>query len=135
MPASVEIDSEHNRVTLELHGRIGVTESVTVLESIATDGRLRPGPDGIVDTTGVTGLDLAGGDIRALAAVAGRADALWSGGRWAIVAPLDLVYGMARMYQVFRSGAPYAIEVFRSRDEARDWLARAPAPEPPRGHG
>lgn len=122
MPARVSVDPDRNTVILELVGRLSVAEATTVLAEIGADERLRQGPTGLVDATALAGIDLEARDVRQLAFLASQADRLWTGGRWAIVAPSDLVYGIARMYQLIRSEAPYELGVFRSPDEARRWL-------------
>ena len=43
-------------------------------------------------------------------------------GKLAIIAPRDLLFGMARMYEILRDGSPVEVRVFRDRDEARSWL-------------
>ncbi len=123
MPSQLHFDPERNLITLELRERLGAADAIAALTELIADPRLRPGTNGLIDTTELTDLDLGAGSIRHLASLAERADALWEGGRWAVIAPRDLVYGMARMYQAIRSGAPYEIEVFRARDEALRWLA------------
>ena len=40
----------------------------------------------------------------------------------AVVAPRDVLYGMARMFQMLHEEAPEAFRVFRTSDEARAWL-------------
>ena len=49
------------------------------------------------------------------------------GGRTAVVAPKDLQYGLARMSEVFleAESAPFSFRVFRTRDEALQWLRAA----------
>lgn len=46
------------------------------------------------------------------------------GGRTAIIAPQDLQYGLARMSEFFAEmeSAPYNLRVFRSKEEALQWL-------------
>lgn len=46
------------------------------------------------------------------------------GGKTAFVAPRDLEYGMARMFQILsdKKAFPFNIGVFRSHDEAKKWL-------------
>jgi len=122
MPARVEFDPAGNRITLDLHGRVDLADAARIVGEIIGRPDLH-GPTGLIDTTNLTGLDLVAHDIRQIAELAERADAAWAGGRWAVVAPRDLVYGMARMYQLIRSGAPYQIEVFRTHAEANRWLA------------
>lgn len=123
LPARVSVDPGRNAVTLELVGRLSVAEATAALAEIGADERLRQAPTGLVDATALAGIDLEARDVRQLAFLASQADQLWTGGRWAIVAPSDLIYGMARMYQLIRSEAPYELGVFRSTAEARRWLA------------
>ncbi len=42
--------------------------------------------------------------------------------RVAVVAPADLSFGLARMYQVFSDNVPWEFVVFRDADAARAWL-------------
>jgi len=46
------------------------------------------------------------------------------GGRTAVFAPLDLQFGLSRMSEVFaeETFAPFDLRVFRSREEALEWL-------------
>jgi hypothetical protein len=85
----------------------------------------------LFDTTGAT--TTAGGDtlrhlvarIRALAASTGPRAPI------AIVAPHNLLFGLARMYELLcdATGAG-VVEVFRDRAEAEDWLQRLPDAAP-----
>jgi hypothetical protein len=40
----------------------------------------------------------------------------------AVVAPKDLSFGLARMYQVFANSVPWNFVVFRAMDAALAWL-------------
>jgi hypothetical protein len=124
MPATVQIDPSHNLVTLDLRGSLDPAEATSALRSIITHPDLPMSPNGIVDTTDLVDLNLQARDVRELAAMAELSDNRWRGGRWAVIAPRDLVYGMARMYQMIRSNAPYEIGVFRTRAEGVSWLGR-----------
>jgi hypothetical protein len=44
------------------------------------------------------------------------------GARRAIVAPLDVVYGIARAYSVYNERAGQLVRVFRTMEEAEVWL-------------
>jgi hypothetical protein len=46
------------------------------------------------------------------------------GGKRAIVAPTDLQFGIARMYETFTEVYKHSVphKVFRSKDEAMEWL-------------
>jgi hypothetical protein len=64
-------------------------------------------------------------DVRALAALSAKSDPLGPRTRLAIVAVSDLHFGMARMYESFRSLAPSSgrdVGVFRNRADALEWM-------------
>lgn len=124
MPANVQIDPSRKFVTLDLRGSLDPAEAASALRSIITHPDLPMAPNGIIDTTELVDLNLQARDVRDLAAMAELSDERWRGGRWAVIAPRDLVYGMARMYQMIRSNAPYEIGVFRTREEGVSWLDR-----------
>lgn len=77
----------------------------------------------IVDARDVTEMlvDLEGQrQLQELAAT--RVDQL-RGGRVAMVATSDLVYGMFRMWEMRREELDYEVRVFRSFDDAVRWIA------------
>ena len=45
-------------------------------------------------------------------------------GKTAIVASTDLDFGMVRMFQAKSTGTPRSLMVFRTLDEAREWLIK-----------
>jgi hypothetical protein len=60
-----------------------------------------------------------------LADLAATMDTLSPGGRFAIVAPGSLAFGLGRMYEAFRETHPRStkqVAVFRSLSEAWAWL-------------
>ena len=68
------------------------------------------------------GANLTGHDIEQVAEHA-RTIQIQSG-RVAIVAPQDLTFGLFRMYEVHRKEERIQLSVFRSIEEAREWLKR-----------
>lgn len=42
--------------------------------------------------------------------------------RFALVAPEDLFFGISRMYEVYRKDKNSITKVFRTEDEAREWI-------------
>ena len=42
--------------------------------------------------------------------------------RIAVVAPGDITYGISRIFKVFRESQETELQVFRSLDDAREWL-------------
>lgn len=67
-------------------------------------------------------VDLAPGEIQQLANFAKSQATLPS--RVAIVVPDDASFGLSRMYEVYREDDVSEHMVFRSEEEARDWLRR-----------
>ena len=53
-------------------------------------------------------------------------NALSGPGKAAIVAPEDFTFGIARMHGIYRKNEGYEIEVFRTEQEALDWLKKQP---------
>jgi hypothetical protein len=78
--------------------------------------------DDLVDLRAVQRLDLGGAALRELMAMFSRVDSLGYTTRLAIVAPHDLGYGLGRMYEMMRTGAPEEVGVFRDVDDALAWL-------------
>ena len=64
-------------------------------------------------------------NVQKLADLAASMDDATIATRFAIVAPGDFVYGMSRMYETYRnlkSRGTKEIRVFRSMEEATDWI-------------
>jgi hypothetical protein len=64
--------------------------------------------------------------MRALAELSAASDPPAGTSKLAIVAPQDLAFGVARMYQAYRELTPRStktVSVFRARDAALRWLA------------
>jgi len=87
------------------------------------------GADDLVDFRTVTRMDVTSEGLRRLMALFAEADELGNRARLAIIAPRDVTYGVARMYQLMRGDdVPEEIAVFRDYDEGVRWLDRKDAP-------
>jgi hypothetical protein len=62
--------------------------------------------------------------LREMLSIVQRSGSRRQGGRTAVIAPSDLEYGMARMFQIMSDtdDFPFETRVFRSNDEAKQWL-------------
>jgi len=78
--------------------------------------------DDLVDLREIGRLDVTGAGLRSLTQLFAEGDAYGYQTRLAIVASRDVAYGMGRMYEALREGAPEQIGVFRELAEALDWL-------------
>jgi hypothetical protein len=76
----------------------------------------------ISDFTGVTDLSASPAEIRELSSAEIRSAPFIPNLIMAVVAPSDLTYGMARMWQVFAQKTGWSLGVFRTRPEADAWV-------------
>jgi hypothetical protein len=86
----------------------------------------------LMDMTQVTDFAIAsGGRVRELATMSAAMDPSVGRSKFAIVAPGDVAYGLARMYEVYRESNARSrkeVSVFRTMAEALKWLGVTAAP-------
>ena len=122
MPVSIQVDHAKRRV---VGVASGVLEDKELFAYQQEAGRF-PVYDEIFDGTAVEHLqNVDPASLKKLASVAASTDVAGQRSRLAIVAALDVHYGMGRMYESFRECEPHTIReaaVFHSREEAERWL-------------
>lgn len=125
MPLDYRIDRER-RVVFATATRTLSDEDVFTYQREAWSRTDLAGYDEVVDLSLVEDLVLSSGDrVRALAELAAAMDVPGSSSKLAIVAPQDLAYGFARMFETYRTmnpGGGKVVSVFRSMQAALDWL-------------
>jgi len=127
VPIVVEIDQTRR---VRYASARGVLTDADVLEGYAAvlaAPAYDPALDMVFDCSGVEWLAVAPSTIRRIAELVALADRAIPQGvhpRAAIVAPTDVVFGMARMYQARRESqdTPRQYFVCRTMPEARSWL-------------
>ena len=129
MPCSYRILPKDNLVVIAHYGTITTDENIATLRHIRSDPEARDDQDYLVDFSRVTTFDM---DFRRMLAHVNRLQEQvphGAGTATAIVAPGDVGFGLARMYQSLAEGRlPFRIGVFRSRPEAMAFLGRPDAP-------
>jgi hypothetical protein len=97
-----------------------LTEAVLIAHSraLAGDPRFQPSFAQLSDLREVTEVAVTGAGVREAAA----ASPFGVGSRRALVASSDLIFGMARMYEVLRENAAEELMVFRDVPAALRWL-------------
>jgi hypothetical protein len=114
-----EIDKERRLITSTASGVITLPEIWAHQEKLDRDPDFDPSFAQLLDVTQVTKLKLSSEDVRRVA----DSNTFSSNPRLAIVATSSLVYGMARMFQIFREmKGEEKTRVFRDRDEALAWV-------------
>jgi hypothetical protein len=83
----------------------------------------RPGMNLLADLRELDTRDLSGDDVRTVAALYRRASERLGNGRCAVVISTPASFGLARMWELYSKDAiNLRVGVFRSIDEAREWL-------------
>jgi hypothetical protein len=105
-----------------LSGALTDAGAIAWLRGFLQDMSKRSRVGGVVDARGLTEFQVSSEAVRQMNQMVQESEAAFAGSRWAIVAGEDVVFGMARMYELLRGGAAYEIRVFRSEEEARRWV-------------
>jgi hypothetical protein len=124
VPVLYELDPDAGFIRTRCVGDVRVQEVLAHFTELATDPKLPPRLDVLLDLREITTLP----ETEHLRAVAGSVHRLESRVTWgacAIVATSPGMFGMSRMFEVFVQDAFARTHVFRELAEAERWLARA----------
>jgi hypothetical protein len=122
MPIRVNVDEKRELVEVVFAGELTRSEFAELMDHYFREP-YSTSPIGLFDLTDVTGVDVSAESVRDAARRAEQyVDSRLEGGKLALVAPRDLLFGMARMYEILRADSPVEVRVFRERDEAESWL-------------
>lgn len=120
MPFALEIDSSRRLVSMTYFGTLSDDDLLESARQVREDPAFEPDFDLIMDARKVDKLTMRSGIVRE---IAGR-NPYGHGSRRAIVAPDNTVFGVARMFEMSRPEQGDDLRVFRSWDEAIEWLER-----------
>lgn len=118
MPITYEIDTNARVVYSEAFGVLTESETATHYDRISRDPAFHPDYRQLCDLQRVTELKASRDFLRNLA----MTSIFDRGTRRAVVAPTDHYYGLARMLQAFSDLDGREVGVFRTEEEAREWL-------------
>lgn len=122
MPITHHYDGATRTLHAVIQGTITDEEVLEYARRVAPDTEIPPGRRELIDLSGVEQTDVSGAGLREVADVFRAHDQTLFETKIAIVAPTDIAYGLARMYQAFRSDSPVLLQVFREREAAVYWL-------------
>lgn len=125
MPVSFNVDSSRRIVTVVYSGVLLRDDLQTLAHGLMADPNFRPDFDQLIDARDVIGAKLTRQDLEENV----RLDLFGRGSRRAGVARGDLVFGMARMFEMLRGGKLDEIKIFRDLEEAWEWLEMNPKPD------
>lgn len=115
----------HNESRLMRHRAWGVLQASEISDAVrkaAKDRRFRSGLRQLFDLSDVEYVAATYEELLTLSIDGQRYQEQLRGGRLAIVAPRDVQYGLARMYQTLCIDLPLEVAAFRDATDARQWL-------------
>jgi hypothetical protein len=126
MPVFYKIDKGQRLVMTTASGVVTRAEAEAHQEQLLNDPDFDPSFSQLIDVTQVTKLEASREDIRALS----QRNVFSPNSRRAWVASSDLLYGIGRMFGVYRETlGERGIRICRTIEEALDWvLAKEQAP-------
>ena len=125
MPGAYTIDLARSLVLSRGWGVLTDRELLAHVRALTADPRFARHFRQLADLRDVTEVQFTASTIREMV----RLNPFWAGARRALVVTSDVVFGMARMYQLLRDESPDELQIFRKVDDALQWLGIADAKE------
>ena len=122
MPLTVNIEPSRDLVVIDGTGTIGLDDFLRLIDDLSKAGMEIRGRNGIIDSSRIASASITFDEVRRISDRVTQVEELFRGTRWAIVAPGDVMFGIARMYESLRHGGSFAIRAFRNAREADAWL-------------
>jgi hypothetical protein len=119
-----EIDEERGLALVVYEGEVSAQQLAQVSEALLRDPGYQHVTRQLADLRRCTGLPVLAEELRDLAQHVAASDRR-PGVRLAVVAPTDVMFGMARLYSAHREPSTMEVAVFRDLTEAHAWLGLA----------
>ncbi|MBW2287885.1 MAG: hypothetical protein JRG80_05145 [Deltaproteobacteria bacterium] len=114
-----KIDVPNRLVRTHVDGTLTDADLIDGDSALRNDPEFDPAYFQLLDLREADGSEVTAVGIRALAS---RPPLFTSSARRALVVQTDLGFGMGRMFELLREGKSGEVRVFRSLEEACDWL-------------
>jgi hypothetical protein len=125
VPVKSTIDPNSGVIVHAVSGDVLPDDLLRALDGIVDHPLYQLGSDALWDFSAAAVSNLEGKELRNLVrGVRERLSVRGTGFKVALVAPRDIDYGLARMYEAYASELPISLSVFRSSGDAWDWLSR-----------
>lgn len=127
MPCDYVIDLEQRLVRATIAGIVTGADLRALRDRLAADPSFSPDLSGLIDLTDARADALTSVDIQQMARMA----VFGKGARRAFVSPNPAMFGLARMFEVYREmrDGPERTATFRTVAEAEAWLGLRPIDE------
>lgn len=130
MPAIHRIDDKAQLIITTWEGDATDVEFINAIKKYQTDIQNHPDYihfNEVVDLTYISGMKLSTEGIKNIGKIAAATDNLEINRKLAIIVNSNLAFGLARMYETYRSltsNSHKEICVFKNRDEAFAWVKK-----------
>jgi hypothetical protein len=115
---SYRIDTPRRLVLTTACGALTDEESRTHVRELTADPEFDPSFRQLADFREVTSVELTNAGVRAVA----RKNPWKAGARRALVCDQNVLFGIARMFELLSDGGEDEIQVFREMSDAQAWL-------------
>ena len=126
MPIDYDWDKKTGLIRTHMWGEVRDEDIDAHTFKLLKDTRLTPPISEIIDTFDVVKLNITSKSLKNVADGARVNTERFAGHRTAIVAATDVIFGMARMYEMLSdvAGSPVKIAAFRNIEDAKTWLGQ-----------
>jgi hypothetical protein len=118
MPCGYSIDLARSLVLSRGWGVVTDRELLAHVRTLTVDPRYARSFCQLADLRDVTDVEITASTIREMV----KLNPFGAGARRAVVVTSDVVFGMARMYQILADESPHELKIFRKMDDALQWL-------------
>ena len=124
MPIAYTYDEEQGLLVTTFEGEVTDEELEQHVRTVSEDPRVGPGVRELIDLRAATKVKVTVKGLRYVIANDRQMIDKFKDERQAVVTTSDLIYGMARMYQMMSNvnAGPSTIKIFREYDAAMTWL-------------
>jgi hypothetical protein len=107
---------------------VGTVTGAEVIEAVRSTARWIGEPSrishGLVDFSKTTAFEVSTEQVQVIAELDHQNATALLHLVFAVVAPTDLIYGSARMYEALMNNPEWSVEVFRTVESAKAWVKR-----------
>ena len=127
MPISYRIDTQDERIIVNLTGSVSLEEIFDTIKNALRDPAFKPGFNVLSDHRGVDRV-ITPGELESTVSLLIEFAGLLRETKWAIVTVKPASYGMMRMLEVHAERIPMKVKVFKEMDAAEHWLSSSDTP-------
>ncbi len=121
MPHTISFNRDLGVIVLRAKQSMDVKELERSFEELVNLTGFKEGLSLIFDFRGST-TPITSAELRQLAIYAERTDAQWGDTKWSFLASTDVTFGLSRMFMALTAKHRVETHVFRTLDDANDWL-------------